>query len=63
MENVSGMRSTANGDFVREIEAELSRVGKMKVKSKMLFAPITAFRKSETDSFSLESGMTNLILI
>lgn len=39
MENVSGMRSTANGDFVREIEAELSRVGKMKVKSKMLFAP------------------------
>lgn len=39
MENVSGMRSTANGEFVREIEAELSRVGKMKVKSKMLFAP------------------------
>lgn len=39
MENVSGMRSTANGDFVREIEAELSRIGKMKVKSQMLFAP------------------------
>lgn len=39
MENVSGMRSTANGDFVREIEAELSRIGGMKVKSKMLFAP------------------------
>jgi DNA (cytosine-5)-methyltransferase 1 len=39
LENVSGMRSTANGDFVREIEAELSRIGKMKVKSKMLFAP------------------------
>ncbi len=39
MENVSGMRSTAKGEFVKEIEAELSRVGKMKVKSKMLFAP------------------------
>ena len=39
MENVSGMRSTANGDFVKEIEAELSRAGKMKVKSEMLFAP------------------------
>lgn len=39
MENVSGMRSTANGDFVKEIEKEISRAGKMKVKSKMLFAP------------------------
>ncbi len=39
MENVSGMRSTASGDFVREIEAELSRIGGMKVKNKMLFAP------------------------
>lgn len=39
MENVSGMRSTANGTFVKEIEDELSRIGKMKVKSKMLFAP------------------------
>lgn len=39
MENVSGMRSTANGSFVKEIEKELSEKGKMKVKSKMLFAP------------------------
>lgn len=39
MENVSGMRSTANGTFVREIEDDLSRIGKMKAKSKMLFAP------------------------
>ena len=39
MENVSGMRSTANGVFVKEIERELSEKGQMKVKSKMLFAP------------------------
>lgn len=39
MENVSGMRSTANGDFVKEIEKEISRAGRMNVKSKMLFAP------------------------
>ena len=37
IENVSGMKST--GDFVKEIEQNLSSAGKMKVKSKLLFAP------------------------
>ncbi len=37
LENVSGMRST--GNFVSEIENELSEVGNMKVKSELLFAP------------------------
>lgn len=37
LENVSGMKST--GNFVEDIERDLSRAGKMKVKSKMLFAP------------------------
>ncbi|WP_115001164.1 DNA cytosine methyltransferase [Empedobacter falsenii] len=37
LENVSGMKST--GNFVEEIEKDLSRAGKMKVKSKLLYAP------------------------
>lgn len=37
LENVSGMKST--GNFVKEIEKDLSRAGKMKVFSKMLYAP------------------------
>ena len=37
LENVSGMKST--GNFVKEIEEDLSRAGKMEVKSKLLYAP------------------------
>ncbi len=37
LENVSGMKST--GNFVEQIEKELSEAGNMKVKSKLLFAP------------------------
>ncbi len=37
LENVSGMKST--GNFVEDIEKDLSRAGKMKVKSKLLYAP------------------------
>lgn len=37
VENVSGMKSS--GSFVEKIERELSHVGKMKVKSELLFAP------------------------
>jgi len=37
LENVSGMKST--GNFVEEIEKDLSKAGNMIVKSKMLFAP------------------------
>ncbi|MFK8008055.1 MAG: DNA cytosine methyltransferase [Saprospiraceae bacterium] len=37
VENVSGMKSA--GDFVKNIEKELSQAGKMKVKSQLLFAP------------------------
>jgi DNA (cytosine-5)-methyltransferase 1 len=37
LENVSGMKST--GNFVENIEQELSAAGKMNVKSKVLFAP------------------------
>jgi len=37
LENVSGMKST--GNFVNDIEQELSHAGNMKVKSKLLFAP------------------------
>jgi len=37
LENVSGMKST--GNFVEEIEKDLSRAGKMTVKSKLLYAP------------------------
>lgn len=37
LENVSGMKST--GNFVHDIETHLSRIGKMKVKSELLYAP------------------------
>jgi len=37
LENVSGMKST--GNFVEEIEKDLSRAGNMVVKSKILYAP------------------------
>jgi DNA (cytosine-5)-methyltransferase 1 len=37
LENVSGMKST--GDFVKNIEMELSLAGKMDVTSKLLYAP------------------------
>lgn len=37
LENVSGMKST--GNFVEDIEKDLSRAGKMDVKSKLLYAP------------------------
>lgn len=37
LENVSGMKST--GNFVEEIEKDLSRAGGMTVKSKLLYAP------------------------
>ncbi|MHB1147490.1 MAG: DNA cytosine methyltransferase [Lutibacter sp.] len=37
LENVSGMKST--GNFVNDIEAHLSQIGNMKVKSKLLYAP------------------------
>ncbi len=37
LENVTGMKSV--GDFVPTIEKELSKAGKMEVKSKILFAP------------------------
>lgn len=37
LENVSGMKST--GDFVDQIEKDLSEAGKMTVKSKLLYAP------------------------
>lgn len=38
LENVSGMRSADNGEFVKLIERDLSKASGMKVKSKMLFA-------------------------
>lgn len=38
LENVSGMRSADNGEFVKLIEKDLSKASGMKVKSKMLFA-------------------------
>ena len=37
LENVSGMQST--GNFVQDIETDLSEIGGMKVKSKLLYAP------------------------
>jgi len=37
LENVSGMKST--GTFVKDIEEDLSRAGKMTVRSKLLYAP------------------------
>lgn len=39
LENVSGMRSAGNGEFVKNIEKELGAAGNMTVKSQMLFAP------------------------
>lgn len=38
MENVSGMKSTKNGEFVKNIEKEISKAGNYKVKSKLLNA-------------------------
>ena len=38
IENVSGMRSTKNGEFVKNIENEISKAGNYKVKSQMLNA-------------------------
>lgn len=37
LENVSGMKST--GNFVSDIETHLSKIGNMKVKSELLYAP------------------------
>jgi DNA (cytosine-5)-methyltransferase 1 len=37
LENVSGMKST--GDFVKQIEKDLSSASGKKVKSKLLYAP------------------------
>jgi DNA (cytosine-5)-methyltransferase 1 len=39
LENVSGMRSTKNGEVVKNIERDLGDAGGMTVKSQMLFAP------------------------
>ncbi len=39
LENVSGMRSAANGEFVRNIEQELGEAIGTTVKSQMLYAP------------------------
>jgi len=39
LENVSGMVSTANGDFVRDIKEAIGIAGEMTVESKILFAP------------------------
>src|SRR5690606_21780252 len=46
LENVSGMKST--GDFVSQIENEIGKAGKMKVKSKLLFAPDYGVPQSRT---------------
>ena len=46
LENVSGMKST--GDFVQNIENDLSIAGNMKVKSKLLFAPDYGVPQSRT---------------
>ena len=46
LENVSGMKST--GDFVGQIERELSEAGSMTVKSKLLFAPDYGVPQSRT---------------
>ena len=46
LENVSGMKST--GDFVTDIEKEISEAGNMKVKSKLLFAPDYGVPQSRT---------------
>jgi DNA (cytosine-5)-methyltransferase 1 len=46
LENVSGMKST--GDYVVNIEKEISAAGNMKVKSKLLFAPDYGVPQSRT---------------
>lgn len=46
LENVSGMKST--GDFVGNIEREISEAGNMKVKSQLLFAPDYGVPQSRT---------------
>ncbi|MCZ2247154.1 MAG: DNA cytosine methyltransferase [Bacteroidia bacterium] len=46
LENVSGMKST--GDFVENIEKDLSVAGNMNVKSKLLFAPDYGVPQSRT---------------
>jgi len=46
LENVSGMAST--GNFVKNIEEELSEAGGMKVRSKLLFAPDYGVPQSRT---------------
>lgn len=46
VENVSGMKSS--GDIVEKIERELSEAGRMKVKSKLLFAPDYGVPQSRT---------------
>jgi len=46
LENVSGMKST--GNFVETIEKDISLAGKMKVKSKLLFAPDYGVPQSRT---------------
>ena len=46
LENVSGMKST--GDFVENIEKDLSLAGNMNVKSKLLFAPDYGVPQSRT---------------
>ncbi|MBK7337457.1 MAG: DNA cytosine methyltransferase [Saprospirales bacterium] len=52
LENVSGMKST--GDFVTDIENEISEAGNMKVKSKLLFAPDYGVPQSRTRLVLLE---------
>jgi DNA (cytosine-5)-methyltransferase 1 len=39
VENVSGINSTSNGKFVRDIETEISKAGNYVVKSQLLYAP------------------------
>lgn len=46
LENVSGMKST--GDFVENIEKEISEAGNMHVKSQLLFAPDYGVPQSRT---------------
>ncbi|MDQ5929983.1 MAG: (cytosine-5)-methyltransferase 1, partial [Bacteroidota bacterium] len=38
LENVSGMMSTSNGDFVKNIESDIAEAGKMQVSSRLLLA-------------------------
>lgn len=39
LENVTGMQSTNNGEFVKNIEKDIEKYGDMKVKSSVLYAP------------------------